>query len=353
MSRRVVGAARALLAACCLGAAAWPAPVWADGAADVRKAEAQISSASKRADELASRLNVSESRAARLAADGEAAQQRLDEVEARTRKASEAIRNAAVLEYMSGGVRRLGSSDPTTESRRRAYANSARGTSADALDGWKASRAELGDARARLTRSLTAQRRQAAALDRDRAAVLAQLTELDKALKGAKGRAAQEAATAAQARRARASAAGGGFAPVAPALGADGAWQCPVAGPHTFSNDYGAPRYGGGFHRHQGNDIISPRNTPIVANVAGRFALNNNGLGGLAYNLYGDDGVRYYGAHLERFAGVGGGHVAMGTVIGFVGNSGDARGTVTHLHFEVHPGGGGSVNPYATLVKYC
>jgi murein DD-endopeptidase MepM/ murein hydrolase activator NlpD len=355
MTRRVAVLARAALGATVVvvvvvvvGVTA--APSWADGAADVRKAEAQIGAASKRADALANQLNAAESRAARLSAQGEQAQQQLDEVEARTRRASEAIRRAAVLDYTNENIHRFTTDDPALEARRRAYTASARGTSTDALDGWKAAKAELADARARLTRALSAQQGQAKALDRNRAAVLAQLGQLDKALSGAKGRAAQEAARAVQARRARAASAGSSVGPI---LGGGGSWQCPVAGPHTFSSDFGAPRYGGGFHRHQGNDIIAARGVPVVANVSGRFAHRNNGLGGLSYNLYGDDGVTYYGAHLDHFAGVGEGHVAIGTVIGFVGNSGDARGGITHLHFEVHPGGGGAVNPYPTLVRYC
>jgi peptidoglycan LD-endopeptidase LytH len=121
-----------------------------------------------------------------------------------------------------------------------------------------------------------------------------------------------------------------------------------VQGPRSFSNDWGQPRSGG--RRHQGNDILSPRGTPVVASVSGTVKHHNSSLGGLSYYLAGDDGITYFGTHLSAYAASG--RVAAGTVVGYVGDSGNARGT-NHLHFEMHPGGGGAVNPYPTLSKYC
>jgi murein DD-endopeptidase MepM/ murein hydrolase activator NlpD len=123
-----------------------------------------------------------------------------------------------------------------------------------------------------------------------------------------------------------------------------------VAGPHAFSNDFGDPRAGG--RQHQGNDILSPRGTPVVAPVSGSVRRHDNGAGGIAFYLDGDDGNQYYGAHLQSYAGLNG-QVDQGTVIGYVGNTGDAAGGPTHLHFEIHPGGGSAINPYATLRQYC
>ena len=135
----------------------------------------------------------------------------------------------------------------------------------------------------------------------------------------------------------------------APSRAASGGWVCPVRGPHAFSNDYGAPRGGGSSH--QGNDILAARGTPVVASVDGVVTQRNGAVSGLAYFLAGDDGNRYFGAHLDSFGASG--RVSAGTVIGTVGNTGDASGGPPHLHFEIHPGGTGNVNPYATLRKYC
>ena len=126
-------------------------------------------------------------------------------------------------------------------------------------------------------------------------------------------------------------------------------WLCPVQGPHAFSDDYGAPR-GGGFS-HQGNDILAARGTPVVASVDGVVRHREGAVSGLAYYLDGDDGNEYFGAHLDSFGASG--RVAQGTVVGRVGNTGDAASTAPHLHFEIHPGGSGYENPYPTLTRYC
>ena len=133
-------------------------------------------------------------------------------------------------------------------------------------------------------------------------------------------------------------------------VGAGGAWTCPVQGPRAFSNDWGQPRSGG--RRHQGNDILSPRGTPVVASVAGSVRPHQSSMGGISYYLKGDDGNTYFGTHLDSLSGASG-RVGQGAVLGYVGNSGNASGGPTHLHFEIHPGGGAAVNPYPTLSQYC
>jgi len=59
--------------------------------------------------------------------------------------------------------------------------------------------------------------------------------------------------------------------------------------------------------------------------------------GGIYVSLIGDDGVRYYGSHLKKIAdGIEVGvRVEVGTVLGNVGDTGDARGTAPHVHFGI------------------
>lgn len=129
-----------------------------------------------------------------------------------------------------------------------------------------------------------------------------------------------------------------------------GGFVCPVAGAVGFSNDWGQPRSGG--RRHQGTDLLSPRGTPVVASSSGTVRGHQSSLGGVSYYLEGDDGNTYLGTHLDSLSGAAG-RVDRGAVLGWVGNSGNARGGPTHLHFEVHPGGGGPTNPYPILSGSC
>lgn len=128
----------------------------------------------------------------------------------------------------------------------------------------------------------------------------------------------------------------------------------PVAGEVEFIDSWGYPRMMGtpSAHWHQGTDIFAPAGTPLVAAENGVLARIGTGtLGGNKLWVVGESGNEYYYAHLSAFAeGIGDGKVVKaGEVVGFVGDTGNARGTSPHLHFEIHPNGIGPANPYPLL----
>ncbi len=129
-------------------------------------------------------------------------------------------------------------------------------------------------------------------------------------------------------------------------------FYCPVQGGASFIDSWGFPRSGG--RRHKGVDMFNSRNTPLVAVVDGRIKFSSNSLGGRSTHLYAADGTVYYYTHLERHPTniSSGQYVTAGTVVGFLGNSGNARYTSPHLHFEIRPGNV-AVNPYPTVRHYC
>jgi peptidoglycan LD-endopeptidase LytH len=142
----------------------------------------------------------------------------------------------------------------------------------------------------------------------------------------------------------------GPSAPSGPIVTGDG-FLCPVQGAVAFVDSWGNPRSGGRSHR--GVDMMASRGTPVVAPVSGSVSHRGNSIGGLSFHLDGDDGNYYYGTHLDGYANENAGHVQAGTVIGYVGDTGNARGN-PHLHFEIHPGGrGNAINPYPTVRAAC
>jgi septal ring factor EnvC (AmiA/AmiB activator) len=127
----------------------------------------------------------------------------------------------------------------------------------------------------------------------------------------------------------------------------------PVDGPNSFVDSFGAPRSGG--RSHQGTDIMTARNTPLVACVSGTITSTNpsdTGLGGITIHLKSGNTTYYY-AHLSSIQGGihAGVRVSAGEVIGYAGNTGNASGGAVHLHFEIRPNGV-PIDPYPTLIKY-
>lgn len=126
------------------------------------------------------------------------------------------------------------------------------------------------------------------------------------------------------------------------ALARGGSLPFPVVGGHPYDigGGFGAPR-DGGVRKHKGVDIFADRDTPVRAVADGRVSTGNGGLGGhYIFLSSGLTGPRFYYAHLDHFAVQSGTHVDKGQVIGYVGNSGNAVGGPTHLHFGVYTAGG-------------
>ena len=123
----------------------------------------------------------------------------------------------------------------------------------------------------------------------------------------------------------------------------------PGAGRRNIQSLFGAAR---GRREHQGIDIFSPRGTPVVAAVDGWISSTSpNQLGGNVVWLW-DPARRQtlYYAHLDRHAVTAGQRVRKGDVIGYVGNTGNARTTAPHLHFGIYRRGRGAIDPLYYVV---
>lgn len=114
----------------------------------------------------------------------------------------------------------------------------------------------------------------------------------------------------------------------------------------ALRDSWGAPRRGG--RRHEGIDIFAKRGTPIVSPVAGLvLSVGRNALGGNFVTILGPGLQVHYFAHLDGFGPfVPGDAVREGDIVGYVGDTGNARGTPPHLHYGIYGAPGGALNPY-------
>lgn len=111
---------------------------------------------------------------------------------------------------------------------------------------------------------------------------------------------------------------------------------------------------------HEAIDIHAPRGTPVLAVDDGRIVkLFLSKPGGITiYQFDGAEKLAYYYAHLDRYAEglTEGQNVRRGTVIGYVGSSGNASPEAPHLHFAIFRLGpekqwwkGEPINPFEPL----
>lgn len=116
-----------------------------------------------------------------------------------------------------------------------------------------------------------------------------------------------------------------------------------------IADTWGGARSGG--RKHEGVDIFAARGTPVRSTTLGLvMAVRDSGLGGKQVWVLGPGGERHYYAHLDAFKpGIERMDVLqVGDVLGYVGDTGNARGTPPHLHYGIYASDG-AYNPWPLL----
>ena len=304
-----------------------------------RQVEQQLNSLQSELNRLTSELNQTQSRLATLQANIEANQAQLQAAEAEYDRWQGILSERLVAMYKEGNVAAidvlLECDDFDTFINSYDYMSRIGNHDAETIVATQNLMAEIRTRRAELENSKAEYQAYSNSLQSQRSSIQSKLNEQKALLAGIDA----EVASLLSSRY------GGG--------GGGGGWNIgpvnglyfPVAGPHSYTNDWGAPRAVG--RAHKGCDVMADYGTPVVAITGGNVVQRSGGNAGLYVFLYGDNGSLYYYMHLQDYGASG--QVSGGEIIGYVGDTGNARGC-PHLHFEWHPGGGGAVNPYPLLV---
>jgi len=305
-----------------------------------RQVESQLNSLQSELNRLTSELNSTQSRLATLEANIEANQAQLSAAEAEYNRWQGILAERLVSMYKEGNVTALDvlleCDDFDTFVNSYDYMSRIGNHDAEAIVSTQNLMAEIRTKRAQLDSDKAAYQAYSSSLQGQKSSIQSKLNEQKAILAGIDS----EVASMLSNRYGGGGGGGGGWN-----IGPVNGLYFPVAGPHSFSNDWGAPRSVG--RTHKGCDIMADYGTPCVAITSGTVTQRSGGSAGLYVFLYGDNGTLYYYMHLQDYGASG--RVSAGEVIGYVGDTGNARGC-PHLHFEVHPGGGGAVNPYPLLV---
>jgi murein DD-endopeptidase MepM/ murein hydrolase activator NlpD len=117
----------------------------------------------------------------------------------------------------------------------------------------------------------------------------------------------------------------------------------------AITDSWHAPRSGG--RRHEGIDIFAKRGTPVISPVSGIVtSVGQDRLGGNIVRVLGPGRQVHYFAHLDGFAPIRRWQVVeAGEVLGYVGNTGNARGASPHLHYGIYTAARGAINPFPLL----
>jgi murein DD-endopeptidase MepM/ murein hydrolase activator NlpD len=323
------------------GAAALTAiPAWAGTESELSAARDRLDAAREELDHVTGLWQETETRLGEAQDAAALARAKIDRLQRELARIKQSLIDRVAAAFMSGGSRSIGAlltSDSIEDAADRLqYTQSVVQGDADLATEVEVTTEELRRQETQLRRAARQEAQAAADLESQRSQIAAKVEQLNNVV--------QELEAELEAADERALSLGGSVS-----ITGTGAIQtCPVAGPNSFVDSFGWPRPGG--RTHQGIDLIAAYGTPVVAVAPGNARGASNTLGGNAVVVEHDSGGDYtYYAHLSQFGASG--HVSAGTVIGYVGSTGDT--SVNHLHFEYHPSGGAAVNPYSALVAVC
>jgi murein DD-endopeptidase MepM/ murein hydrolase activator NlpD len=334
-----------------LAALALALPARADTESEMEAAKARVADVRARLSAVTLRWQETETELAQTQAAVAQARQRIAELESRLQGIKARLDRRVRAIYIGGGTETLGallgSTTFTDFADRLQFATNIAQGDEDLATEVAVQSEQLTRERARYVAQAELQADAAAALEDQKASIGSLLQEAQDLYDELYQEFQDEQAR--QALQLPAQASGGGGGGGSYPVGGSGAISiCPVQGPVSFVDSFGWPRPGG--RTHQGIDMMAPYGTPVVATHDGNAVRAPNTLGGNAVILYhaGSSDWTYY-AHFSSYGAAG--QVGAGTVIGYVGSTGDT--SVNHLHFEYHPGGGAAIDPYGMLLAVC